>query len=112
MPYVDFAVKIKDSVAAESEDAIFQCTLSTPLNAITWSKESLSLEYGDKYELSVSEDEFLHTLRIKDCNPADEGKYYAIAGITSSCASLTVKGMVLDRFIFNVISLSNYIFLL
>lgn len=78
----------------ECEDAVFQCTLSTPLNTMTWSKENVSLECGDKYEITVSEDKRIHTLRVKDCDPADKGKYYAIAGLTSSSASLTVKGTV------------------
>lgn len=97
VPSVEFTAKIEDAAAVESEDAVFQCTLSTPLNAIAWSKENLSLESGDKYDICVSEDKLIHTLRVKDCDPADKGKYYAIAGITSSSASLTVKGNVLDQ---------------
>lgn len=98
---MEFTAKIEDAAAVESEDAVFQCTLSTPLNAIAWSKENLSLESGDKYDICVSEDKLIHTLRVKDCDPADKGKYYAIAGITSSSASLTVKGNVLDEHIWN-----------
>ncbi|XP_069004871.1 immunoglobulin-like and fibronectin type III domain-containing protein 1 [Embiotoca jacksoni] len=91
VPDVEFIAKIKDAKAVESEDAIFQCVLSTPLNRITWSKEDSSLEHGDKYEITVSEDKLMHTLRVKDCATADKGKYYAIAGITSSSASLSVE---------------------
>lgn len=92
MPAVEFISKIKDVKAVESEDAIFQCVLSTPLNRITWSTQDSSLEHGDKYEITVSEDKLIHTLRVKGCDMADKGEYYAIAGITSSSASLTVKG--------------------
>ncbi|XP_071351285.1 immunoglobulin-like and fibronectin type III domain-containing protein 1 [Trachinotus anak] len=91
VPAVEFIAKIKDVKAVESEDAIFQCVLSTPLNSITWSKQDLSLEHGDQYEITVSEDKLIHTLRVKDCTMADNGAYYAIAGITSSSASLTVE---------------------
>ncbi|TDH13742.1 hypothetical protein EPR50_G00036110 [Perca flavescens] len=91
VPDVDFIAKIKDVKAFESEDAIFQCVLSTPLNRITWSKEDSSLEHGDKYEITVSEDKLIHTLRVKDCKIADDGAYYAIAGITTSSASLKVE---------------------
>ncbi|XP_038552581.1 immunoglobulin-like and fibronectin type III domain-containing protein 1 [Micropterus salmoides] len=91
VPAVDFIAKIKDVKAFESEDAIFQCLLSTPLNRITWSKQDSSLEHGGKYEITVSEDKLIHTLRVKDCKMADNGAYYAIAGITSSSASLTVE---------------------
>lgn len=92
MPAVEFTDKLKDVKAVETEDAVFQCVLSTPLNSITWSKDDSSLESGDKYEISVSEDRLTHTLRVKDCEVADAGRYYAIAGLTSSSASLAVKG--------------------
>uniref|UniRef100_A0A3Q3L9R0 Immunoglobulin-like and fibronectin type III domain-containing protein 1 n=1 Tax=Mastacembelus armatus TaxID=205130 RepID=A0A3Q3L9R0_9TELE len=91
VPDVEFIAKIKDVKAVESEDAIFQCVLSIPLNRITWSKQNSSLEHGEKYEITVSEDKLIHTLRVKDCKITDNGAYYAIAGITSSSASLTVK---------------------
>ncbi|XP_034545040.1 immunoglobulin-like and fibronectin type III domain-containing protein 1 [Notolabrus celidotus] len=91
VPAVEFIAKIKDVKAIESEDAIFQCLLSTPLNRITWSKQDSSLEHGDKYEITVSEDKLIHTLRVKDCGMVDSGAYYAIAGTASSSASLTVE---------------------
>ncbi|KAM4741229.1 immunoglobulin-like and fibronectin type III domain-containing protein 1 [Anableps anableps] len=91
VPDVEFVAKIKGTKITENEDAIFQCVLSTPLNKITWSKEDTSLEHGGKYELTISEDKLTHTLRIKDCQMADKGAYYAIAGITSSSASLIVQ---------------------
>uniref|UniRef100_A0A3B4XAI0 Immunoglobulin-like and fibronectin type III domain-containing protein 1 n=1 Tax=Seriola lalandi dorsalis TaxID=1841481 RepID=A0A3B4XAI0_SERLL len=92
VPAVEFIAKIKDVKAVESDDAVFQCVLSTPLNSITWSKQDSSLEHGNKYEITVSEDKLIHTLRVKDCKMEDHGAYYAIAGITSSSASLTVEG--------------------
>uniref|UniRef100_A0A8C4DYP3 Immunoglobulin like and fibronectin type III domain containing 1, tandem duplicate 2 n=1 Tax=Dicentrarchus labrax TaxID=13489 RepID=A0A8C4DYP3_DICLA len=92
VPAVEFIAKIKDVKAFENEDATFQCVLSTPLNRITWSKQDSSLEHGDKYEITVSEDKLIHTLRVKGCEMADKGAYYAIAGIASSSASLTVEG--------------------
>ena len=92
MPDVKFVAKLQDAKAVESEDAVFQCVLSTPLNRITWSKQDASLEHGDKYEITVSEDKLTHTLRVKDCAMADNGAYFAIAGLTSSSASLTVEG--------------------
>ncbi|XP_039468603.1 immunoglobulin-like and fibronectin type III domain-containing protein 1 [Oreochromis aureus] len=91
VPAVEFVDKIKDAKAVESEDAVFQCVLSTPLNRITWSREDSSLEHGDKYEITISEDKLTHTLRVKDCEIADKGAYYAIAGIASSRASLMVE---------------------
>lgn len=92
VPDVDFVAKIKDVKVTKNDEAIFQCVLSTPLNRITWVKVDSSLEHSDKYEITVSEDKLTHTLRIKDCQIADNGAYYAIAGITSSSALLEVEG--------------------
>ncbi|XP_059186123.1 immunoglobulin-like and fibronectin type III domain-containing protein 1 [Centropristis striata] len=93
VPAVEFIAKIKDVKAFESEDAIFQCVLSTPLNRITWSKQDSSFEHGDKYEITVSEDKLIHTLKVKDCSMADNGTIYAIAGVTRSSASLKVEDL-------------------
>ncbi|XP_029006622.1 immunoglobulin-like and fibronectin type III domain-containing protein 1 [Betta splendens] len=90
VPAVEFTAKIKDAKTAESGDAIFQCVLSAPLNRITWSKQDSSLEHGGKYDITVSEDKLIHTLKVKGCNMADNGAYYAIAGLASSRALLTV----------------------
>ncbi|XP_017264022.1 immunoglobulin-like and fibronectin type III domain-containing protein 1 [Kryptolebias marmoratus] len=91
VPDVEFVAKIEDVKVTKNDDAIFQCVLSTPLNRITWAKVDSSLEHSDKYEITVSEDKLTHTLRIKDCQIADNGDYYAIAGIMSSGASLKVE---------------------
>uniref|UniRef100_A0A667WBQ3 Immunoglobulin like and fibronectin type III domain containing 1, tandem duplicate 2 n=1 Tax=Myripristis murdjan TaxID=586833 RepID=A0A667WBQ3_9TELE len=93
VPEVEFIAQLKDVKAFEGEDAIFQCVLSTPLNRITWSTTDTSLENGDKYEITVSEDKLIHTLKVKDCAMADSRVYYAIAGIASSSATLTVEGV-------------------
>lgn len=92
VPDVDFVAKIKDVKVTKNDEAVFQCILSTPLDRITWAKVDSSLEHSDKYEIRVSEDKMTHTLRIKDCKIADNGAYYAIAGITSSSALLKVEG--------------------
>ncbi|KAM3621641.1 uncharacterized protein V6R79_013960 [Siganus canaliculatus] len=90
VPLVEFAAKIENVEVTEGEDAVFQCVLSTPLNRITWSRHDSSLEHGEKYKITVSEDKLTHALRVRDCEMDDRGAYYAIAGITSSTASLTV----------------------
>lgn len=92
VPDVDFIANIKDVKVFESEDALFQCVLSVPLNRITWSTTDSSLEDGDKYEITASEDKLIHTLKIKNCEKSDNREYYAIAGITKSMATLTVEG--------------------
>uniref|UniRef100_A0A3Q3D283 Immunoglobulin-like and fibronectin type III domain-containing protein 1 n=1 Tax=Hippocampus comes TaxID=109280 RepID=A0A3Q3D283_HIPCM len=92
MPAVEFASKINNVKALERKEASFQCVLSKPLNRITWSTSDSSLEHGDKYDISVSEDKLIHTLTIKNCDVADNGTYYAIAGTASCNASLAVEG--------------------
>lgn len=92
VPAVEFASKINNVKALEQKEASFQCVLSTPLNSITWSTPDSSLEHGDKYDISVSEDKLIHTLTIKNCDVADNGTYYAIAGTASCNASLAVEG--------------------
>ncbi|XP_072308252.1 immunoglobulin-like and fibronectin type III domain-containing protein 1 [Eucyclogobius newberryi] len=91
VPAVEFAAQLKDVKAIECEDAVFQCVLSTPLKRITWSSENGSLDNEDGYEITVSEDLLTHTLKVKNCAIKDTGTYYAIAGITSSKAALTVE---------------------
>ncbi|XP_077428646.1 immunoglobulin-like and fibronectin type III domain-containing protein 1 [Vanacampus margaritifer] len=91
VPAVEFADKINNVKALENKDTSFQCVLSTPLHRITWSTPDTSLEHGDKYDINVSEDQLTHKLTIKNCDQADNGSYYAIAGIASCNASLVVE---------------------
>ncbi|XP_061641108.1 LOW QUALITY PROTEIN: immunoglobulin-like and fibronectin type III domain-containing protein 1 [Phyllopteryx taeniolatus] len=91
VPAVEFVDKMNNAKASENKDATFHCVLSTPLNKITWSTPDSSLEHGDKYEMSVSQDRLIHTLTIKRCDEADNGTYYAIAGTASCSASLVVE---------------------
>uniref|UniRef100_A0A8C8DT90 Immunoglobulin like and fibronectin type III domain containing 1, tandem duplicate 2 n=1 Tax=Oryzias sinensis TaxID=183150 RepID=A0A8C8DT90_9TELE len=92
VPDVEFVANIKNTKVTESEDALFQCVLSSPLNRITWLTEDSSLEDGEKYQITVSEDKLTHTLRVKNCQMTDKGMYSAIVGVTKSSASLTVGG--------------------
>ncbi|XP_061543498.1 immunoglobulin-like and fibronectin type III domain-containing protein 1 [Phycodurus eques] len=91
VPAVEFVDKMNNVKASENKDVTFHCVLSTPLNKITWSTPDSSLEHGDKYEMSVSQDRLIHTLTIKHCDEADNGTYYAIAGTASCSASLVVE---------------------
>ncbi|KAM8868669.1 immunoglobulin-like and fibronectin type III domain-containing protein 1 isoform 1-T2 [Synchiropus picturatus] len=91
LPKVEFMTQIKDVKGIEGEDAVFQCLLSAPQNGITWSTEETSLEDGEKHQITVSEDKLIHTLTVKNCAKTDKGKYFAIVGVNSSSASLTVE---------------------
>lgn len=92
VPDVEFIASIKSTEVKENEDALFQCVLSAPLNRITWSTDDSSLEDGEKYQITVSEDKLTHTLRVRNCQKADKGTYSAIVGVTKSSAALTVGG--------------------
>lgn len=77
---------------AKGKDAIFECVLSDPVSKMTWFANDVSIESGDKYDITVSEDMLTHRLVVKNCRPVDNGMYTVIAGIKSSKAALTVKG--------------------
>ncbi|TRY89370.1 hypothetical protein DNTS_015305, partial [Danionella cerebrum] len=91
IPPVDFALKIKEVTAQEREDALFECVLTQPTNAITWTLKNIAITNSEKYEITVSEDKLIHSLKIIDCMPLDAGIYAAIAGIKSCNAWLIVE---------------------
>lgn len=92
MPDVDFAVKIHEVKAEEREDALFQCVLTAPMDAIKWTGKNVPLTNSDKFEITVSEDKLIHKLIVRDCLPLDAGIYAAVAGIKSCSAWLVVEG--------------------
>ncbi|MCJ8729439.1 hypothetical protein PDJAM_G00106340 [Pangasius djambal] len=88
---VEFDSTLKDVTVVKEKDATFECVLSDPVSKITWCASDASIEPGDKYNITVSEDMLTHRLVVKNCRPLDNGTYTAIAGIKSSKAALTVK---------------------
>ncbi|XP_036427021.1 immunoglobulin-like and fibronectin type III domain-containing protein 1 isoform X2 [Colossoma macropomum] len=91
IPDVEFDGMLKDAKVVEGQDATFECILSGPVAKITWCAKDASVEPGDKYDITVSEDMLTHRLVVKNCQPGDKGIYTAIAGIKLSKASLNVK---------------------
>ncbi|XP_061784879.1 immunoglobulin-like and fibronectin type III domain-containing protein 1 [Nerophis lumbriciformis] len=91
VPSVDFLVKIQDVKAEEREDAVFQCVVSQPIKKMNWKGKNISLEQGDKYDITVSEDMLIHTLVVKDCLVFDKGIYAADIGLKSCSAWLIVE---------------------
>ncbi|XP_028849763.1 immunoglobulin-like and fibronectin type III domain-containing protein 1 isoform X2 [Denticeps clupeoides] len=91
IPSVNFIVKIQEVKAKEREDALFECVLSMPLPKIVWIGKNATLEDGDKYSITVSEDKLIHRLLVKDCMQLDKGIYTAIAGIKSCSAWLVIE---------------------
>ncbi|XP_056157206.1 immunoglobulin-like and fibronectin type III domain-containing protein 1 [Lampris incognitus] len=91
IPNIDFLVKIQEVNALEREDAVFECVLSHPMAKIQWTGKNITLEQGDKYDITVSEDMLIHTLVVKDCLQLDKGIYSAVAGLKSCSAWLVVE---------------------
>uniref|UniRef100_A0A8C8FST0 Immunoglobulin like and fibronectin type III domain containing 1, tandem duplicate 2 n=1 Tax=Oncorhynchus tshawytscha TaxID=74940 RepID=A0A8C8FST0_ONCTS len=91
IPTVDFIVKIQEVKAKEREDAMFECVLSQPWPRIKWMGKNATLEEGEKYTITVSEDKLIHRLLIKDCSQLDKGIYSAAAGIKTCSAWLIVE---------------------
>uniref|UniRef100_A0A3Q2P6U5 Immunoglobulin-like and fibronectin type III domain-containing protein 1 n=1 Tax=Fundulus heteroclitus TaxID=8078 RepID=A0A3Q2P6U5_FUNHE len=77
--------------AEESDDALFECVLTHPLPKITWMRKGVTLENGEKYNITVSDNKLIHRLLIKDCTKLDKGIYSVIAGIISCSAWLVVE---------------------
>ncbi|XP_060775407.1 immunoglobulin-like and fibronectin type III domain-containing protein 1 isoform X2 [Neoarius graeffei] len=91
IPDVEFDSILKDVTVVKGKDATFECVLSDPVSKITWYANDASIEPGDKYDITVSEDMLTHRLVVKNCRPVDNGTYTVIAGIKSSKAALNVK---------------------
>ncbi|XP_065135800.2 immunoglobulin-like and fibronectin type III domain-containing protein 1 isoform X1 [Paramisgurnus dabryanus] len=91
IPDVEFNGMLKDAKAVEGHDAVFECVLSGPVPQITWCANDISVEHGDKYNITVSEDKLTHRLEVNNCKPEDRGVYTAIAGIKSSRATLAIN---------------------
>ncbi|CAB1353333.1 unnamed protein product, partial [Coregonus sp. 'balchen'] len=88
---VEFVVKIQEVKAKEREDAVFECVLSQPFPKIVWIGKNIPLEQGEKFDIIVSEDHLIHSLKVKDCAQVDKGVYTAMAGIASCNAWLIVE---------------------
>ncbi|KAG1938947.1 immunoglobulin-like and fibronectin type III domain-containing protein [Pimephales promelas] len=91
LPDVEFNGILKDTKVVEGQDAAFECTLSDPVPQITWCANDISIEHGDKYDVTVSEDKQVHKLTVKNCSKDDKGVYTAIAGLRSSQGTLVVE---------------------
>lgn len=91
IPDVEFDGMLKDAKVVEGQDAVFEAVFSGPVPHITWCANDISVENGDKYNITVSEDKLSHRLVVKNCSQEDKGVYTAIAGIKSSRATLAVN---------------------
>ncbi|XP_057194214.1 immunoglobulin-like and fibronectin type III domain-containing protein 1 [Triplophysa rosa] len=90
LPDVEFDSTLKDTTVVQGRDAMFKCALSVPVPKITWCTNDVSVEHGDKYDITVSENKQVHKLSVKNCKPEDKGVYSAIVGLKSSHGILVV----------------------
>uniref|UniRef100_A0A3Q3EY56 Immunoglobulin like and fibronectin type III domain containing 1, tandem duplicate 3 n=1 Tax=Labrus bergylta TaxID=56723 RepID=A0A3Q3EY56_9LABR len=89
---LDFVIKIQEIKAEENDDALFECVLTHPLPKISWMGKGSELEDGEKYSITVSDHQLIHSLLIKDCTLLDKGIYSVVAGNASCSAWLVVEG--------------------
>uniref|UniRef100_A0A3Q3EVE8 Immunoglobulin like and fibronectin type III domain containing 1, tandem duplicate 3 n=1 Tax=Labrus bergylta TaxID=56723 RepID=A0A3Q3EVE8_9LABR len=88
---LDFVIKIQEIKAEENDDALFECVLTHPLPKISWMGKGSELEDGEKYSITVSDHQLIHSLLIKDCTLLDKGIYSVVAGNASCSAWLVVE---------------------
>ncbi|XP_050967672.1 immunoglobulin-like and fibronectin type III domain-containing protein 1 [Labeo rohita] len=91
LPDVEFNTALKDTKVTEGQDAVFECALSDPVPQITWCVNDISVDHGEKYDITVSEDKQVHKLAVKKCTKEDKGVYTAVAGLRSSQGTLIVE---------------------
>ncbi|XP_069797785.1 immunoglobulin-like and fibronectin type III domain-containing protein 1 [Narcine bancroftii] len=86
---VDFKQPLQECQCNETEDAVFECTISVPL-PVEWTYKKMTLENNEKYEIMVSPDGLTHRLIVKNVHPVNKGVYTVTAGAGSSTAYLVV----------------------
>ncbi|KAK9519341.1 hypothetical protein VZT92_022077 [Zoarces viviparus] len=85
---VSFEEKPKDVVIMEGETATLSCTTSDFTSPVTWRRNHIPLQNGDKYE--IRKEGKVNTLLIRDVDPLDTGTYSCDTGDVQSSAKLTV----------------------
>ncbi|XP_051803564.1 obscurin isoform X3 [Acanthochromis polyacanthus] len=85
---VVFEEKPKDAVVMEGETATLSCTTSDLITTVTWRRNHIPLQDGDKYELRKEGKVNLLLIHSVDC--LDTGTYCCDTGDEQSSAKLTV----------------------
>ncbi|XP_068447260.1 obscurin [Clinocottus analis] len=85
---VVFEEKPKDTVIMEGETATLSCTTSDFTSPVTWRRNHIPLQNGDKYEICKKGK--VNLLLIHDVDPLDTGTYYCDTGDVQSSVKLTV----------------------
>uniref|UniRef100_A0A3Q1BWJ8 Ig-like domain-containing protein n=1 Tax=Amphiprion ocellaris TaxID=80972 RepID=A0A3Q1BWJ8_AMPOC len=87
-PRVVFEEKPKDGVVMEGETAALSCTTSDLITTVTWRRNHIPLQDGDKYELRKEGKVNLLLIHNVDC--LDTGTYCCDTGDEQSSTKLTV----------------------
>ncbi|XP_061594308.1 obscurin [Cololabis saira] len=87
-PEVLFEEKPKDTVVMEGETATLCCTTTDFTTLVTWRRNHIPLQNGDKYEMR--KEGKVNLLLIFDVEPQDIGIYSCDTGDEQSSAKLTV----------------------
>lgn len=85
-----FEEKPKDTVVLEGETATLSCTTSDFTTQVTWRRNHIPLQHGEKYEMHKKGK--VNLLYIHDVDPLDTGIYSCDTGDAQSTAKLTVTG--------------------
>ncbi|XP_054458971.1 obscurin [Anoplopoma fimbria] len=83
-----FEEKPKDVVIMEGETATLSCTTSDFTSLVTWRRNHIPLQNGDRYE--IRKEGKVNLLLIRDVDPLDTGTYTCDTGDVQSNAKLTV----------------------
>ncbi|KAM6922089.1 obscurin [Xenentodon cancila] len=87
-PKVLFEETPKDTVVMEGETATLCCTTTDFNTLVTWRRNHIPLQNGDKYEMR--KEGKVNLLLIHDVEPQDIGIYFCDTGDVQSSAKLTV----------------------
>lgn len=79
------------------EDAIFECEIKInyPEIKLSWYKGTQKLDSNDKYDIRIEGDR--HILRIRNCQPEDQGNFRIVCGPHIASAKLTVIGKCISE---------------
>ncbi|CAK6958063.1 LOW QUALITY PROTEIN: obscurin [Scomber scombrus] len=87
-PKVLFEEEPKDIVIMEGETATLSCTTSDFTTPVTWRRNHIPLQNGDKYK--ICKEGKVNLLLIHDVEPLDTGIYSCDTGDEQSSAKLTI----------------------
>ncbi|OCT63664.1 hypothetical protein XELAEV_18044763mg [Xenopus laevis] len=81
---------IEDQTVETKKEAVFECEIKInyPEIKLSWYKGTEKLESNEKYDISIHGDR--HILKIKNCQPQDQGNFRVVCGPHISSAKLTV----------------------